>query len=190
MRKPFYRYLALALLALAACGSDPVSYSQPVGIELKAKSGDTVNNVVTNDKEINTESGNPYGAFVTDARTKIGRDPSRITVDHVDLLLGAGSTGVTTLGEIFLGNVDLLFEVSDTNDTFTVGSVAIDAQTAGGPIGVDTTFDTADGTNDADFAKMLNGSFKVVMRGNAAVGFTTKGADANIQATFTFAAFE
>jgi len=176
-------------VVLAACGSDPVSYSQPVGIELKAKSGETANNVITDDKEINTESSNPYGAFVSDARAKIGGDPSRITVDHVELLLGAGSTGVTTLGEIFLGNVDLLFEVSDTNDTFTVGSVAIDAETAAGPIGVDTTFDTDD-ANDADFAKILNGSFKVVMRGNAALGFTTKGADANIQATFTFAAFE
>lgn len=183
------RKLALALVILAACGSDPVSYSQPVGIELKAKSGEAPNNVITDDKEINTESGNPYGAFVADARAKIGGDPSRITVDHVDLLLGAGSTGVTTLGEIFLGNVDLLFQVSDSNDTFPVGSVAIDAQTAAGPIGVDTTFDTAD-ANDADYVKILGGGFKVVLRGNAAVGFTSKGADANIQATFTFAAFE
>ncbi len=58
-------YIALGSLALAACGDDPVSYSEPVGINLKAKSSDTINNVVTDDKGINTESGNPYGAFVS-----------------------------------------------------------------------------------------------------------------------------
>jgi len=42
----------------------------------------------------------------------------------------------------------------------------------------------------ADFAKVLAGSFKVVIRGAAASAFSTKGAQANLQATFTFAAFD
>jgi hypothetical protein len=179
----------VALFVVAACGSDPVSYSEPVGIELKAKSGDTVSNVITEDKEINTESGNPYGAFVAEARVRLDRDPGQITVDHIDLLLGAGSVGVVSLGEIFIGDVEILFEMNDTNNTFPVAVIPIDANTTAGPIGVDSEFDSDD-TGAADFDKLVGGSFKVVMRGTAAAGFATKGADASIQATFTFAAFE
>ena len=58
--------LPLALCALAACGSDPVSFSEPVGIELKAKSGDVTNAAMTEQKDITTESGNPYGKFTSD----------------------------------------------------------------------------------------------------------------------------
>ena len=88
--------LLSAVLVLAGCGGDPVSHSAPVGINLKAKSSDTVNNVVTDDKGINTESGNPYGAFVTDARRELGNvDPAVIEVDEVEIFLGANSTGVT-----------------------------------------------------------------------------------------------
>jgi hypothetical protein len=41
-----------------------------------------------------------------------------------------------------------------------------------------------------DWSKFLAGSFKVVARGSAADGFTTKGAEANLQLTFTFSALE
>lgn len=183
-------YLALLPFSLAACGSDPVSYSAPVGIELKAKSGDVTNATVSDDKAINTESGNPYGAFVSDAQHALGgHDPSRIEVDGVTLLLGAGSTGVTSLGEIFDGEVDIQFQMNDTNDTFPVASTTIDANSTGGPIEMDVAFDS--GTVGAnDFPQLLAGSFKVSVRGPAAADFATKGADANLQATFTFAAFE
>lgn len=51
------------------------------------------------------------------------------------------------------------------------------------------TFDSG-ALPEFDYIKLLGGSFKVVTRGPAAAGFTTKGADADIQITFTFAAFE
>jgi hypothetical protein len=174
---------------LAACGDDPLSYSAPVGINLKAKSSDTVNNVVTDDKNITTESGNPYGAFVADARRELGRDPGSIDVDQVELLLGAGSTGVTRLGEVFTGNVEVLLEMADTNNTYVAASGEIAAATTGGPVTIDSTF-AADDVPDLDYAKLLSGSFKVVLRGPAATGFATKGADAEVQVTLTFAAYE
>jgi hypothetical protein len=174
---------------LAACGDDPLSYSAPVGINLKAKSSDTVNNVVTDDKGITTESGNPYGAFIADARRELGRDPGSVDVDHVDILLGAGSTGVTKLSEVFTGNVEVLFEMNDTNNTYAAASGSIAATTAGGPVTLDSSF-TADSVPDLDYQKLLAGSFKVVIRGPAAAGFSTKGADADLQVTLTFAAFE
>ena len=42
----------------------------------------------------------------------------------------------------------------------------------------------------ADYARLLGGSFKVVIRGPAAAGFQKKGPVADLQATFTFTAFE
>ena len=45
-------------------------------------------------------------------------------------------------------------------------------------------------TNHVIHSRALTGSFKVVARGPSAPGFETKGADADIQITFTFAAFE
>lgn len=178
------------LVGLVACGDDPLSYSAPVGINLKAKSDDTVNNTVTDDKGITTESGNPYGAFVNDARVKLGgNDPGVIEVDSVELFLGANSSGVATLGEIYNGNVEVLFEMNDTNNSYPVAHGTIGASTGSGPIGLGVDFDGA-AIPELDYAKLLSGSFKVITRGPAAAEFMQKGADADLQVTFTFAAFE
>jgi hypothetical protein len=176
-----------ALAMLVGCGDDPVSYSAPVGINLKAKSGDVSGASISNDKGINTESGNPYGAFVNDARRMLGRDPSRVEVDSATLTLGAQSTGVLTLEEVFVGDVDVAFVIDDSNNTHDVGHV-IDPVGVG-PVGIDINFES-DALSDADYAKVLGGSFKVVIRGPAAPDFTTKGAEADLQVAFTFAAFE
>jgi hypothetical protein len=184
------RFALLVSLVATGCSDDPLSYSAPVAINLKAKSGDTQNAVVTDEKGINTESGNPYGAFVADAQSALdGHDPTVIDVDQVELFLGANSTGVTTLGEVFDGEVDVLFQMNDTNNTYPVAGRPLSASTDAGPFPLDIEF-PADDVPDVDYEKMLTGSFKVVVRGDAASGFETKGADADIQATFTFAAFE
>lgn len=182
-----FPYYMCALAMLVGCGDDPLSYSAPVGINLKAKSGDVSGTSVSNQKGINTETGNPYGAFVADARRELGRDPSRVEVDEAALTLGAQSTGVVTLQEVFIGDVDVAFVIDDSNNTYDVGHV-IDPVGVG-PIGFDVNFDS-DAVSDLDYAKFLAGSFKIVVRGTAAPGFSTKGAEANLQASFTFAAFE
>ena len=183
-----YRFACAALL-LAACGDDPVSYSEPVSINLKAKSDDVANGVLTDDKGITTESSNPYGAFVTNARRELGGvDPGSIEVDKIEVFLGAGSKGVTTLGEIYDGNLEVLFEMNDTNNSYTVGHGTITAATGAGPVGLAVDFDPA--LPSADYEKLLGGSFKVITRGPAAAGFNGKTADADVQVTFTFAAFE
>lgn len=184
-----HRLAFAALLLTAACGDDPVSYSEPVGINLKAKSDDTQNGVVTDEKGITTESGNPYGAFVTNGRDALGGvDPSSIEVDRVEVFLGASSTGVTRLGEVFAGTVEVLFQMNDTDNSYAVAHGTIDADTAAGPAALEVDFDPA--LPAADYAKMLSGSFKVILRGPATADFSTKGADADIQVTFAFAAFE
>jgi hypothetical protein len=184
---------SLAIFALASaaagCSDDPVNYSAPVGINLKAKSSDTVNSVVSDDKGITTESGNPYGAFVSDAKRTLGHDPSAITVERVELLLGARSTGVTRLGEIFNGDVDVLFQMNDTDNSFPVARQSLGSATGGGPVPLGVVFNS-DALGDADYTKLLGGGFKVIIRGAAAPEFMDKGADADLQITFTFAAFE
>src|SRR5262249_47896604 len=146
-----------SLVLAAACGDDPVSFSEPVAINVHAKSADVANAVVSDDKNINTESGNPYGAFVTDARAKLGgEDPGRIDVAQVTLLLGAGSTGVTTLDEIFAGQVDMLFVMNDSNTSAPVASRAIAAGAGAGPLTFDVTFDDH-ALASADYARLLGG---------------------------------
>jgi hypothetical protein len=176
-----------ALLLLIACGDDPVSFSSPVGINLKVKSGDVASDAISDQKAITTESGNPYGAFVSDAQAKLGKDPARIEIDDLTLTLGAQSTGVTTLQDVYTGDVDVAFIMNDTNNTYDVGHIM--NPTGVGPDTVDVNF-TSSQVSSNDFAKMLTGSFNVVIRGPAAATFSTKGAEANMQLTFTFAAFE
>lgn len=178
----------LLLVLLTACGSDPVQYSAPVGIELKAKSGDVSGSVVSEQKDITTETGNPYGAFVKSSMDKLnGRNPSRIEIDQLTLTLGAQSTGVATLDQVLTGDVDIAFLVNDSNNTYDAGHVM--NPTGVGPVGVDPNFDWSR-VALADQTKMLNGSFKVVLRGPAAVGFVGKGANASLQMMFTFTSFE
>jgi hypothetical protein len=178
----------LVLSLLAACGADPVNYSAPVGIELKAKSGDVDQSAVTEMKDITTESGNPYGAFTNDATAKLGgHQPSRIEIDQLTLTLGAQSTGVAVLEDVVTGDVDVAFLVNDSNNTYDAGHAT--SPTGVGPIEMSPTFDWSLVTA-TDQAKLLGGSFKVVLRAPAAVGFSTKGANASLQTTFTFTAFE
>jgi hypothetical protein len=184
--------LACTLIAVAAagCSDDPVRFSEPVAINLKAKSADTVGGVVTDNKGITTESSNPYGKFISDAQAALGgRDPGAIALEGTAVLLGGNSTGVTRLGEVFTGNVEVLFEMNDTNNSFPAAAGTIAAADGSGPIALATTF-ASDALGTEDYVKLINGSFKVVMRGPAAADFMTKGADADIQITFTFAAYE
>ena len=178
----------LAAISLPACGSDPVSYSAPVGIELKAKSGDAPQGVIAEQKDITTESGNPYGAFVTDARTKLGgTDPGSIQLDSLTLTLGGQTTGVTGLEEIFTGPVDVQFLMNTSNNTYAVGSITDPA--GAGPDEVSVSFDDTQVGGD-DWTALLGGQFKIVLRGAAADGFTTKGADASLELAFSFSAFQ
>lgn len=181
---------ALLVASLAACGDDPITYSQPVTINLKAKSDDVVNNALEDDKNITTESSNPYGKFITDATAALGgAQPSRISVAASSLTLGAGSRGVLKLGDVFNGNVEVNFTMADTNNTYPAAWGPIAAADGSGPIAFTVGFDT-DGFNDADYVKMLGGNFKVGIRGPVAATFANANADADLQVTLTFSAFE
>ena len=181
------RITSLTLLALVGCADDPVSYSSPVAINLKAESGAVNGTAISDEKGITTESGNPYARFVSDARARLGRDPGRIEVDELTLTLGAQSEGVTTLDQVYAGDVDVLFLMNDSNNTYPVGRVA--NPTGPGPVNVGVLLES-NAVADQDWSKFVGGNFKVVIRGSVATDFANKGAKADLQLTFTFAAFE
>ncbi len=186
MRTP----LAVALVAslAAACGSDPVSYSQPVGISLPVASNDVVAGEVAADKDVNTESGNPYGAFVNAAVQRLGgKDPSRIAVTTVSLQLIASGSTVAALQEVFSGPVAISFVMNGTNTQVPVAQVT--GPTGAGPVALTTAFDSKS-MAPADYAALVQGQFKVRIAGTAATGFAAGGQDANLEATFGFVAYE
>lgn len=172
----------------AACGDDPVSYSEPVGIQMTAASSDLNGGRVEEDKNINTESGNPYGAFVDNARAEVGGDPSEIRVDEVSLTLDVGaSSNVAALGLVF-ADVDVSFEMS-SGTIVPVAGLVLDAEADAGPIALDVGFDS-DGISDADYADLLGGGFKVLLTGEAAAGFDVLDANADLEVTFLFTALD
>lgn len=185
------RYLlALSLsVAAAACTNPPVTYSAPVGISLTAKSADATNGLVTDDKMITTEQGNPYGAFVTAAKDQLaGRSPTAIVVEDAMIALGDGSTGVTQLSEVFGGNVAVVFLINDSNNSYGVATGVVDAAT-GSTLQLAPAFDSG-ALTEFDYLKLLGGNFKVVARGTAARGFADLDARADLDVTLTFSAFE
>lgn len=180
--------LASAVL-LGACADEPVTYSEPVGIRLKATSADAANGIVTDLKEVSTEVGNPYGHFMTGAKAELaGKSPSAIVVEGATLHLATTSTGVATLGEVFTGTVSVDFLIKDSNNTYRVATGEIEP-TAMDTVELTTHFDSA-AMSEFDYLKLLGGNFKVVVRGTAAAGFADKAAKVDLDTTLTFSAFE
>jgi two-component system, NtrC family, response regulator HydG len=89
--------------------------------------------------------------------------------------------------QIYAGDVDVLFLVDTSNNTYPAGRVT--NPTGTGPVNVGVSFQS-NAVADQDWSKFLGGGFKVVIRGTAAAEFSTKGAKADLQLTFTFAAYE
>jgi hypothetical protein len=176
-------------LALSGCGDVQVaSYSGPVGINLKQKSSDVMNGTVSTEKSITSEAGNPYVAFVGAAHANLGGvDPSEVELTSATLLLGAGSTGATALEQVLTGQVDLLFVTNDTNNSYPAAKIT--NPTGPGPVDLEISFDSS-AFAGLDRAKLLGGSFKVVLRGPAAPTFTGKTADVDLQTTFNFRALK
>ncbi|MBA2538660.1 MAG: hypothetical protein H0V17_03420 [Deltaproteobacteria bacterium] len=178
------------VLLLAACGEDdPVSVSDSVDLKITISSGDVAGGVVSADKNVNTESGNPYGAFVQGARDEIGGDPTRITVDAAALTLEATSSNVAGLGEVFSGALVLGFEMNGSSTVYPIATRTIVAADAGGPLELEVDFDS-DSIPDADYVDLASGSFKVSVSGPAAATFEAANADADLLMTLTFSAFE
>jgi hypothetical protein len=182
------RHAAVLLAVLAtACGAeDPVTYSAPVGISLDVRSGDVAGDAIRVDKNVTTESNNPYGAFVNGAVKALGGNPSRIGVSSATLALEPSSTGVTTLEQVFTATTRLSFEPNGTTSLYPAASVAL--PTGAGPVPMQVSFDSTSMT-PADYDALVGGNFKVVLTGTPAAGFGSATATARLQAVLTFVAY-
>ena len=174
-------------LVFIACGGK-ATYSAPVGLNFNAKSGDVRSGTLSRDETITAEPGNPYGAFISDAWNKLGnKSPSRIEVNSITLALGGQSTGVSALDQVFAGEVDVLFVMNDTGNSFNAGHVV--NPTGTGPVNLTVDFDPSK-VIGLDYGNLLGGNFNVVIRGPAAVGFSSRSATANLQTSLVFKAEE
>jgi hypothetical protein len=181
--------LAICVLGVAACGDDPVSHSDPVGLSLSIASGDVDAGMVLDEKNINTESGNPFGAFVSAAEDALGGPPGRIAVDDATLAIAAGSTGVVALEDVFTGALAVSFVTIGSETLYPVVATTIAAGAGAGPLALDVEFDSDD-MPEADYADLVGGNFKVVLTGAATPGFETASADAQLDLVLAFTAFE
>jgi hypothetical protein len=179
----------IPIATAAACSDDPVSYSAPVGISLGVTSADVATGTLTDEKNVNTESGNPYAEYIQAARDELGRDPGTIEIESATLELLGTSTNVTALGEVFDGDVDLAFVMNSSDSSYPATVATLDGETGAGPIDMHSHFDPA-AITDEDWPSFVGGSFKVVLTGAAASGFEAADATAELQATFTFVAYE
>ena len=182
-------FTVVPTLLASACSDDAINYSEPVGISLQFKSSDVVAGRILIDKNINTESGNPYGAFVKTAETKIGKAPGRIDVASATLTVEASSNQVTRLGEIFTGECKLGFVLNTGNVPIAVATRTMAEADVAGPVALTATFDSA-ALDAAQYAQLVAGSFKVSLDCATNSTFAGKGATADVKATFTFGAYE
>lgn len=177
----------LALCTLAACNDDPVAFSAPVTLNLKLGPNDVVAGVVHGEKNINSESGNPYGAFVSDAKAQLaGQRPSAIAVTGATVTL-APSSQVATLDNIFANDLAIAFVINDSNNEYLA---ATGEPAAGATISVLTEQFDSGTMPEFDYLKLVDGSFKTIVRGPAASDFVANGADGDLALTIQFAAFK
>lgn len=182
------RAAAVLALALASgCGGtaddgNTVGYSGPVNVRLdKFKDGDVRNEVFDSDKDINTESGNPYADFLRNARASLGRDPAAVLLDRVTFTLASDTRGVTAFEQILTGTAVVYLATSSV--TVNVGTAAM--PTGAGPVTVQITAGRAELAPIN--AALLSGHFKVGMRVPAAPRRPSS-FDARVSTTFSFRA--
>lgn len=157
---------ALSLLAGAlastasACGDDVVAYSETVSTKLSGiKPGDIDNANWSEEKNINTESGNPYGEFLKAAKSHLGgKSPGAIEPTSIIVRVSADSKDVIAVEEV-ASDIEVFF--ADSQTTIPVGHVSA-PKGSSVVIPIDDDLDLEPIT-----AAMLGGDFKVGARGKS-----------------------
>jgi len=147
----------LIVFCVAGCGQ-PVAVSDYVSLKLSGvKEGDVKNGHVSEDKNINTEEGNPYAAFLRHVSEELeGQDPSVIEVDSLALHVHGDSKGIVNFESLF-ENMEVFITTSDT--TVTLGVME-------GPVGSTVYLEDILNENLSSVqTAMMIGAFGVGVRG-------------------------
>lgn len=184
------RFSTLLLLAafssstLLGCSDDPAFTSGQVGISLGVKEGDIVGDQIDSRKNVSTESGNPYGAFISKVEDEFGDSPREIRVEAVTLQIQESKDDVSVFEDLWPETVNVFLAADDTVSGFVVAS--IDSPAGLGPINVPIrSVDDADGLGQL----LESGNFRVGVRGKTDLSETSK-FDTKIAVTLTFGAYE
>lgn len=169
MRARSLAFVGAGLLFTAA-GCRPDAVVEAIEINVGLSDNDIDNQgVLASEKNISTEQGNPYGAFLGELKANFGDeefDNVFIQLDAATLTLEAnGDAAHDDFSEVLSGKVDLVI-VDETAGTETViGSVT---DPAGAVIDAET-FEVNDAAFDDEVfqATLRAGSFKVKMVGTA-----------------------
>ena len=186
MRRLLFGMLAVGLgLTALGCAEDPVTVSDRIVIQLSGiKESDITSGVVEKSKNVTTESGNPYGAFLQNARTTLGHNPSRIEVLMAQITLSGDSRGVISLEDLFTGEVNVFLD-ADVGGTVPVGRVT--NPTGMGP--VDCAIVSTESSLAPIMDALLSGNFRVGVRGPTN-RLPTDDFDARLDVRIGFGAFE
>lgn len=158
------KQLSASVLFLACGCGGAVAYSEPVSIKVGTiKESDIRNSAFEFDKEISSETGDPYKAFMATARDELGgADPSAIEVTSIVLTVASDSKGIGTSGFAdVMSGVEIFFTKGET--TVVVGKL--------GMIPASTTMEIPVIAGEEELrvlhSTMLKGDFKVGVRGDA-----------------------
>ncbi len=150
--------LLLALIGAAGCADEPVAYSETISTKLSGiKDGEIANGTASTDKNINTESGNPYAEFLRTARSRLGgRDPGSVTPTSITVRVSSDSKNVALLEQVFT-TLEVFF--ADSKTTIPVARLTV-------PVGTSAVVPLLTLVNYEPIAdSMLSGDFKVGVRG-------------------------
>ncbi len=171
-------------LALVGCSDDPVFTSGQVGISLGLKEGAIVGDQIDSRKNVSTESGNPYGAFIQEVKDEFGDSPREIRIEAVSLQIQDTKDDVAVFQDLWPESVEVFLAADDTVSGFTVASVQ--GPTGLGPINVPTR-----PVDDATALETLlaSGNFRVGVRGKTALTTASK-FDTKVAVTLSFGVYE
>jgi hypothetical protein len=188
------RTALFAVATAVACGDagsphdgNTVGYSGPVVVRLdKFKHDDVRNESFDSDKSINSESGNPYGAFLNQARAVLGRPPAAVLLESATITLDGSSTGVTTIDQFLTASpsAPLTLYFANSGTTVNVGTLTVPPR-GPGPVSIQITATRA--TLAPINNELVQGSFKVGIRVPAAPGRPAR-FDAKLSTVLTFRA--
>lgn len=123
------RIFAAVLLALvlhAGCGDDPAAVTGPITLTISSiNESDIDNGVVWKDKNISSESGNPWGEFIDDAQSQLGGDPSEFEFISATVTLDvASSDEVAGFEDVAAGSMRLMITRTNGDTPVIIAELA------------------------------------------------------------------
>jgi hypothetical protein len=177
--------LLLAALALCACADEEVVYSEAIELRLTSIGpSDVDDGVLEVSRNIATDKGNPFAAFLREAEDDLGYAPRGLElVAGAIAILPDPLTGVSTWSDLWSGEVTLLFEPGGSGARIDVARVVLPTQ------GLETwPLQVVATRAELSVDKVLSGDFKVVLRGSTDRG-PKEAFAAGIELRLLFAAY-